>query len=150
MKNKLIGLAAGILLCAATVMADTYPDTLWIGNGGVFGAPILNTTTFGAELRRIDSMQAHGLAIDSNTLYVNSDLSGGPTYNLDTLAINGSFTLPNPGFDLTFSGGFIWATNFFNAIDKVNPVTGTLEGGFPRLRGRFPSALRPTGGPDSG
>ena len=74
MKNKLIGLAAGILICTATVMADTFPNTLWIGNDGTAAAPILNTTTTGIVLRQIDNTAAVGLAIDSNKLYVNSTL----------------------------------------------------------------------------
>ena len=84
MKNQLIGLVAGFLICTATVMADTFPNTLWIGNDGTAAAPILNTTTTGVVLRQINSTAAVGLAIDSNKLYVNS-LSGGNFYNLDSL-----------------------------------------------------------------
>ena len=130
MKNKLIGLTAGILICAATVMADTFPNTLWVGND-VAAAPILNTTTTGIVLRQIASTEAVGLAIDSNKLYVNSTTSGGNTYNLDTLNPNGTFSLPRPSFDMTFYGGFLWVASFATgAIDKVDPVTGQLVGGF--------------------
>jgi len=133
MKNQLIGLAAGILMCTATVMADTFPNTLWVGNDGTAAAPILNTTTTGVVLRQIDNTAAVGLAIDSNKLYVNSTTSGGNIYNLDTLTTGPGdmFSLPNPSFDLTFSGGFLWVASFStNTIDKVDPVTGALAGGF--------------------
>jgi len=132
MKSQLIGLIAGILICTATVMADTFPSTLWIGNDGTAAAPILNTTTTGIVLRQIDNTAAVGLAIDSNKLYVNS-LSGGNFYNLDTLTTNAgnTFSLPHPSFDLTFSGGFLWAASFgTGSIDKVDPATGQLAGGF--------------------
>lgn len=132
MKNKPIGVVAGILICTATVMADTFPNTLWIGNDGTTAAPILNTTTTGIVLRQIDNTATVGLAIDSNKLYVNS-LSGGKFYNLDTLTTNvgDTFSLPHPSFDLTFSGGFLWAANFStDSIDKVDPATGLLAGGF--------------------
>jgi len=132
MKKQLIGLVAGFLICTATVMADTFPNTLWIGNDGTAAAPILNTTTTGTVLRQINSTAAVGLAIDSNKLYVNS-LSGGNIYNLDTLTTNpgDTFTLPNPSFDMTFSGGFLWAASFATgAIDKVDPATGIRVGGF--------------------
>ena len=130
MKNKLIGLAAGILFCTATVMADTFPNTLWIGND-VAAAPILNTTTTGIVLRQIDATQAVGLAIDSNKLYVNSTTSGGNIYNLDTLNPGDTFSLPHNSRDMTFSGGFLWAASFGTfTIDKVDPVTGDLVGGF--------------------
>jgi hypothetical protein len=130
MKNKLIGLAAGILFCTATVMADTFPNTLWIGND-VAAAPILNTTTTGIVLRQIDTTQAVGLAIDSNKLYVNSTTSGGNIYNLDTLNPGDTFSLPHNSRDMTFSGGFLWAASFGTfTIDKVDPVTGDLVGGF--------------------
>ena len=131
MKNQLIGLAAGILICTATVMADTFPNTLWVGNDGTAAAPILNTTTAGVVLRQIDNTAAVGLAIDSNKLYVNSTTSGGNIYNLDTLNPVDTFSLPNPSFDLTFSGGFLWAASFSTGtIDKVDPATGALAGGF--------------------
>jgi len=131
MKNQFIGLVAGILICTATVMADTFPNTLWIGNATA-SAPILNTTTTGIVLRQIDNTAALGLAIDANKLYVNA-LSGGNTYNLDTLTTTpgDTFTLPHPSFDLTFSGGFLWAASFgTGSIDKIDPATGQLVGGF--------------------
>jgi hypothetical protein len=132
MKNQLIGLVAGFLICTAAVMADTFPNTLWIGNDGTAAAPILNTTTTGVVLRQINSTAANGLAIDSNKLYVNS-LSGGNFYNLDTLTTNpgDTFSLPHPSFDMTFFGGFLWTASFgTGTIDKVDPATGLLAGGF--------------------
>jgi len=133
MKNKLIVLAAGILMCTATVMADTFPNTLWVGNDGTAAAPILNTTTTGVVLRQIDNTLAVGLAIDSNKLYVNSQLPKSNFYNLDTLTTNAgdTFSLPHNSLDMTFAGGFLWAASFgTGSIDKVDPVTGGLAGGF--------------------
>src|SRR6185369_5395771 len=132
MKNKLIVLAAGILICTDTVMADAFPNTLWIGNS-VAAAPILNTTTTGVVLRQIDNTLAVGLAIDSNKLYVNSQLPKSNFYNLDTLTTNAgdTFSLPHNSLDMTFAGGFLWAASFgTGSIDKVDPVTGGLAGGF--------------------
>jgi len=146
MKNQLIGLAAGILICTATVMADTFPNTLWVGNDGTAAAPILNTTTTGVVLRQIDNTAAVGLAIDSNKLYVNSTTSGGNIYNLDTLTTGPGdmFSLPNPSFDLTFSGGFLWAASFStNTIDKVDPVMNSASSAVRKATPRAISTARP-------
>ena len=69
----------------------------------------------------------------SNTLYVNETGSDISTFNLDTLQLIGTFSLEDSSIDMTFSGGFLWTTDFFNnRVHKVDPVTGfTLAGGFP-------------------
>jgi len=123
----------GMLVWATSVLADTTPNSLWIGNDQNTTFPILNTTTTGTVLRTIPGTSAIGFAIDesSNRLYVNSGFGGG-IYNLDTLASVGSFSLPHSSEDMTFAGGFIWSGDFFGqAIDKVDPATGTRVGGFP-------------------
>lgn len=123
----------GMLVCATAAVADTFPNTLWIGNDTHAAAGILNTTVTGTVLRTIANTVGVGFAIDesSNKLYVNSSFTGGTVYDLNTLASVGSFTLPHASEDMTFSGGFIWSGDFSgDAIDEVDPTTGTRVGGF--------------------
>jgi hypothetical protein len=129
--NKVFTLAAGVLLFTASAVADSTAGSLWIGNDTNASLGILNTSTSGTLLRSIADTVGVGFGIDGNTLYVNSLFIGGNTYDLDTLAITGAFTLPHASEDMTFSGGFIWAGDFGGqAIDQVDPVTGLRVGGF--------------------
>jgi len=130
MKNKLIVLAAGVLICTATVMADTFPNTLWVGNEGIPPPGILDVTVMdpgaGTVLRTLPG-GAQGLAVGSNKLYVNVDGFRVDIYDLDSLSNIGTFNLDNFSEDLTFSGGFIWAADFFGmSIDKIDPLTGSI------------------------
>ena len=61
----------GMLVWATSVLADTTPNSLWIGNDQNTTFPILNTTTTGTVLRTIPGTSAIGFAIDesSNRLY---------------------------------------------------------------------------------
>jgi hypothetical protein len=130
---RFFALMASAAFCIAPAFADATPGTLWIGNDTNAGAGILNMTTTGTLLRSIPNTSGIGFAIDesTNSLYVNNSGGGGSIYNLDTLAITGSFTLPNASEDMTFSGGYIWSGNFGgHAIDKVDPATGNRVGGF--------------------
>jgi hypothetical protein len=121
---------AAILVCATTVSADSTPNTLWIGNDTNASAGVLNTDLTGTVLRTIANTGANGIAINGNSLYVNLS-GGGGIYNLDTLAQTGSFTLPHASEDITFAGGAFWAGDFFGqALDQVDPATGTRIGGF--------------------
>lgn len=125
--------AAGMLICAGTANADLTPNTLWIGNDTNTSDGVLNTTVTGTVLRTIPNTSAIGFAVDESTnkLYVNNSGGGGSIYDLNTLGTTGSFTLPHSSEDMTFSGGFIWSGDFGgNAIDKVDPATGTRVGGF--------------------
>jgi hypothetical protein len=130
---SLLCIIAGTFVCASSAFADTTPGTLWIGNNTNASLDILNTTTTGTVLRSIVNTSAIGFAIDesSNKLFVSSSITGGGIYDLNTLGTVGSFTLPHKSLDMTFSGGFIWSGDFTdNAIDKVDPATGTRVGGF--------------------
>lgn len=121
---------AAILVCATAASADSTPNTLWIGNDTNAGSGVLNTDLTGTVLRTIANTGSNGIAIDGNSLYVNLSLGGG-IYNLDTLAQTGSFTLPHSSEDITFAGGALWSGDFLGqALDKVDPATGTRIGGF--------------------
>ena len=111
-------------------MADLFPGSLWIGNDGSSSFGILNTSKTGTTLRTIPNTAAIGFAIIGNDLYANSG-TGGNKYNLDTLVVDGTFTLPHTSEDMTEAGGFIYSGDFNgHAIDKVDPTTGLRVGGF--------------------
>ena len=132
-RARLLVFLASAAACVSPAFGDITPGTLWIGNDTNAADGILNTTTTGTVLRTIPNTVGVGFAIDesTNSLYVNSTFAGGGIYNLDTLAVTGSFTLPHSSEDMTFSGGSIWSGDFGgNAIDQVDPATGLRIGGF--------------------
>ena len=121
---------AGAFLFASSAMADLFPGSLWVGNDSSASFSVLNTTKTGTVLRTLPGISGIGFAIIGNDVYVNGG-NGGTKYNLDTLAPDGTFSLPHASEDMTESGGFIWSGDFNgNAIDKVDPATGTGVGGF--------------------
>src|SRR5215469_14157327 len=131
MKRLVRTIVAGTFLFASSAMADLFPGSLWLTNDFAAGSPLLNTTKSGTVLRTIPNVAADGLAVIGNDLYVNSTGFGGNKYDLDTLAVSGTFSLPHSSEDITEAGGFIYSGDFFgDAIDKVDPATGTRVGGF--------------------
>jgi hypothetical protein len=128
-----LGFVVAIFVCPNVADADPNADNLWLGNDTNASLGLLNTTTTGTVLRTIPNTAGVGFAVDTtlNRLYVNSTFTGGGVYDLSTLALVGSFTLPHSSEDMTFSNGFIWSGDFSGlALDEVNPTTGTRVGGF--------------------
>ena len=70
-----LGLSHGGLSHAATIGA--FDNSLWLGTDNTDTLPVLNTDRAGTELRRVDTTQATGIAIDPAANRIYFGVSGG-------------------------------------------------------------------------
>jgi outer membrane protein assembly factor BamB len=116
--------------------AAQFPNSLWLGTDNTDSLPVLNTDRTGTELRRVDTTEATGIAIDAaaNRIYFGVGTGGQITgRDLNTPATTLVTLNPATGFgeDMAFDGAFLWRANGdAQVVQKIDPSDGSISFSF--------------------
>ncbi|MBK8815611.1 MAG: hypothetical protein IPN42_08960 [Methylococcaceae bacterium] len=118
--------------------AGKFDNSLWLGNNGNgLGTlpPVLNLDRAGNELRRINTTDATGIAIDpaTNRIYLGTRFGKVTIRDLNNPTVPVAARVPpmisnvSFGSDMAFDGQFLWRTDIGSrAVQKIDPTTGAV------------------------
>src|SRR5262249_7006135 len=125
--------------------AQSFDNSLWIGNDTGSSIGVLNTDTTGVVLRTLPNVSATGFAVDvaHGKLYIAEGLNVISEWDLNTLAAIRRVGVAGISFfeDLTFDGTNIWAVDFFGGIAKIDPTSLTVISSFVPAGIQFPRGI---------
>lgn len=127
--------------------AGQFHNSLWLGTDNTNSRPVLNTDRAGNELRRVDTTEATGIAIDvaANRIYFGVG-TGGQITGRDLNDPATPLVTLNPGTafgeDLAFDGTSLWQVEHnAEVIQKIDPSTGNVTFSFGLESGFVPLGL---------
>lgn len=131
MRKLLLTLTLAVVVgCPSVTRAAQFYNSLWLGTDNTSALPVLNVDQTGTELRRVDTTEATGIAIDAaaNRIYFGVSQGGlitvrdlnDPATPLATLQ-----TDIQAGEDMAFDGAYLWcADNGTRRVVQIDPRTG--------------------------
>jgi hypothetical protein len=128
-------LASGLVLstiAAVPAVAQSVPNTLWLGTDNRSDLSVVNVTTTGAVVRSFGPREATGLAILGSNIWASTSVTQAiDSFDLNSLAGSGTIT-QSPGVafgeDMASDGTFLYRSDVLgNVVYKVNATTGTAS-----------------------
>jgi hypothetical protein len=124
------------LPCAADQAgAGPFENSLWLGTDDTNTLPVLNTDLAGNELRRVDTTEATGIAIDLAANRIYFGVSGGQITGRDLNNPATTLVTINPvttfGEDMAFDGTFLWRADLgAGQVKQIDPSNGNIHFSF--------------------
>jgi sugar lactone lactonase YvrE len=131
-KWRMLDFASALVLsamAAVPALAQSVPDTLWLGTDNRTDLNVVNVTKTGAVVRSFGPREATGLAILGSNIWASTSVTQAiDSFDLNALAGSGTIT-QSPGVlfgeDMASDGTFLYRSDVSgNRVYKVNPTTG--------------------------
>jgi len=133
MRYLLLTLALSVALGVPyEAWAVSFDNSLWLGTDNTSSRPVLNTDRAGNELRRVDTTEASGIAIDlaANRIYFGVAAGGqitGRDLNNPTSTIVTLNPATNFGEDMAFDGTYLWRADYTTwLVQRIDPSNGSI------------------------
>ncbi len=109
-----------------------FDNSLWLGTDNTFARPVLDVDRAGHELRRVNSTEATGIAIDPASNRIFFGTSGLTVTSRDLVDPGTVVATLNPagsfGEDMAFDGTYLWRADVGGGgnLQKINPADGSV------------------------
>ncbi len=120
-----------LILSLVLGLPSAWADSLWLGTDNTGGRPVLNTTLAGVEIRRVNTTEATGIAIDPAAKLIYFGTAAGQITGRDLNTPGTPVVTINPattfGEDMAFDGTSLWRVDITaQLVDKINPSNGII------------------------